>query len=210
MKPSFPITHTDYALQNASRQFLETQLESGFNPIWMLTFHYNNPYQRGWRVIEPGLRWGYRLGRDRSLWNDVGADHAITNRRNDIIKVSADACVIRNHLIRAAWGVNDLRKHDQSRSPMLVFHERGREQLQYHTHMLLPALPSMVNSENGIHRIWSTAIRPKVRCLSQTNSLHVQKVYSPASTIDYLTKEVCTDFPVIDWNTSILFRSAPA
>jgi hypothetical protein len=204
MKPSFPITKTDYALQNASRQFLETQLESGFNPIWMLTFHYNNPYQRGWRVIEPGLMWGYKLPKEKSLWQDVGADHAIISRRNDIIKVSADAAVIRNHLIRGAWGVNNLRKHDQSKSPILVFHERGRQQLQYHTHMLLSALPEQVNSESGIQEVWAKAIRPKVKCLSKTNELHVQKVYSPKNVIDYLTKEVTADFPVVDWNSSII------
>jgi hypothetical protein len=172
----------------------------------MLTFHYNNPYQRGWRVIEPGLKWGYRLPKEKSLWQDVGADHAITNRRNDIIKVSGDARVIRNHLIRAIWGVNNLKKHDQSKSPMLIFHERGRQQLQYHTHMLLPVLPESINNEVAIKGMWSTAIRPKVKCLSKTNSLHVQRIYSPANALGYLTKEITADFPVVDWNASIMVR----
>lgn len=196
-------TYADHALRQATEQYISSQVALGFKPAWMLTFHYWNPYQRGWRVAEPGIKWGYRVPNNHLTWAAVSADTAITRRRNDIIKVSSDARAVRNRLIRAVWGVNDLRKHNQQLSPMLVFHEKGKSELQYHTHILLCELPRPYNNIQSIQRIWNTAVAPTTRCISPTNSLHIRPVDSARIAGRYLTKEINCNETVVDWEASI-------
>jgi hypothetical protein len=201
---SYPTAY-DRELQKATVCHVMDQIHSGFSPQWMLTYHYGNPYERGWRVIENAKRWGYRIPTNRMLWSNVGFDQSLLARRNDPIRISRDAQHIRNLLIQHGWGINgDLRKHDPSTTPMLFVHERGREQIQYHTHLLISALPDSLNNPQAIHKLWKEAILPKARCLSRTNSLHVEPVSNVRGMMRYLSKEVRANDINVDYIASCL------
>jgi len=148
-------------LRDSTLELLREQFLRGFRPQWMLTFHYGNPYERGWRVAEKSPRWGYKIPGNRSLMMDVGVDNAITRRRNDEILVSRDATHIRNLLLRSIWNIKRLDSHDASSTPMIFFHELGRERLQYHTHLLIANIPSKYNNSPSLLRLWHESIRPK-------------------------------------------------
>lgn len=203
---SYPTAY-DRDLQQATVDHVMDQIHAGFCPQWMLTYHYGNPYERGWRVIESAKRWGYKIPTDRMLWDNVGYDKSLLARRNDPILISRDAQHIRNLLIQHGWCINgDLRAHDPSTTPMLFVHERGREQIQYHTHLVIGALPDELNNPRAIQRLWKQEILPRARCLSRTNSLHVEPVTSARGLMRYLSKEVRENDVNVDYMASCLVR----
>lgn len=203
---SYPTAY-DRDLQKATVDHVMDQIHAGFCPQWMLTYHYGNPYERGWRVIESAKRWGYKIPTDRMLWDNVGYDKSLLARRNDPILISRDAQHIRNLLIQHGWGItSDLRQHDPSSTPMLFVHERGREQIQYHTHLVISALPDERNNPRAIQKLWKQEILPRARCLSRTNSLHVEPVASARGLMRYLSKEVRERDVNVDYMASCLVR----
>jgi hypothetical protein len=206
---SYPTSY-DRDLQKATVNHMMDQIHAGFSPQWMLTYHYGNPYERGWRVIETATRWGYKIPANRMLWDNVGYDQSLLARRNDPILISRDAQHIRNLLLQHGWGITgDLRQHEPSTTPMLFIHERGREQIQYHTHLVIGALPDPHNSAEAIHKLWRHHILPRARCLSRTNSFHVEPVYSPIGVAGYLSKEIKAAEITVDYLASCLITPKP-
>ena len=193
----------DRDLQKATINLVMDQIHQGFSPQWILTYHYGNPYERGWRVIESASRWGYKIPNNRMLWDNVSYDKSLLARRNDPILISNDTKCIRNLLIQHYWGINgDLRKHDQSKTPMLFVHEQGREQIQYHTHLVIGSLPHTFNNPVAIQNLWKQEILPRAKCLSRTNSLHVEPVRSARGLMNYLTKEIREGKINVDYDSS--------
>lgn len=181
----------DRGLQQATVDLVMDQIHQGFSPQWMLTYHLGNPYERGWRVIENATRWGYKIPNDRMLWDSVGYDNSLLARRNDPIQVSKDTKHIRNLLIQHGWGITgSLKVHDHKSTPMIFVHERGRERIQYHTHLLIGALPDPLSNANAIQSLWKNEILPRAKCLSRTNSLHVETVTTARGIMEYLSKEI--------------------
>jgi hypothetical protein len=155
-------TITNRDLKTASIDHVMSQIQWGFQPHWLLTYHYGNPYERGWRVIETSRRWGYRVPRDHSLWNVVNHDKSLTAKRNDPILVSRDAQHIRNLMLQHTWGIQgDLRAHDRATTPMLFVHEKGLQRLQYHTHIVIGELPEPWTTPQAIRKLWREQILQK-------------------------------------------------
>lgn len=195
------------ALKDAVIDVVDEQVQLGFSPCWVLAFHYGNPYERGWRVYETATRWGYKIPTNRMLWDNVGYDKSLLARRNDPDLVSKDAEHVRNLLLQRGWGVSGkLENHEEGSIPLIFIHEKGKEQIQYHTHLLLPALPAELNSIKGIQRLWKQEIIPRAQSLSRTNSLHAQRVYDIQGLMRYLTKEVGSDDVCIDFRASRLIK----
>lgn len=144
------------------------------------------------------------------LWDNVGYDKSLLARRNDPDLVSKDAEHVRNLLLQRGWGVRgDLRMHDESSIPMLFVHERGKERIQCHTHLIIPALPAEINTPQGVQELWKHQILPRARSLSHTNSLHAERVYDIRGLTRYLTKEVRTDDICVDFQASRLIKPEP-
>jgi hypothetical protein len=195
-------------LQTASIDHVMDQIQWGFQPHWLLTYHYGNPYERGWRVIETSRRWVYRVPHDHSLWRVVDHDKSLTAKRNDPIQISKDAQHIRNLMLQHAWGIQgDLRVYDRATTPMLFVHEKGLQRLQYHTHMVIGELPEPWTTPKAIRKLWRQHILPRARCLSRTNSFHVEQVYSPRGIAGYLSKEVRSTEITVDYTASCFSRA---
>lgn len=191
-------------LRRGTIDLLEDQIKRGFRPQLMLTFHYGNPYERGWDQNRRIQNRGTQTTSSTPLLLDSPTGRGITISRNDIIKVSRDAKHIRNLLLRGVWGVQRLDKHEESQTPMIFFHEKGREKIQYHTHVLVGGIPQSKLNENTLKSIWLREVAPKARCLSRTNSLDITNVDSSTRAIRYLTKEIRGDETVLDVEASCL------
>lgn len=198
-------------LKHAIIQQVEDQARLGFSPWWLLTFHYSNPYERGWRVVETPSRWGYKIPTRQMLWDNSGWDKSLQSRRNNLQLVSKDAQHIRNLLLQRGWGITGkLDKHRESVIPMVFVHEKGRSRLQYHTHLIIPALPAALNNTKGIDALWKQQILPRAKSLSRTNSLHAEPVYDIRGLIGYLTKESRPEDLCIDYQASRLITPSSA
>lgn len=159
---------TTQSIQNAGLALLRQQGQRGFKPMFMITYHYANPLHRGWRAK------GKQNGKSsHSLLSRTS--NGITQNRNCSIQVSKDAYHIRNLLLRTYWGVKRLEKHGDSTTPMIFFHEKGQG-LQYHTHILINALPSPFTSIEAVVDEWNREIVPHAQCLSRSNTVHVRVV----------------------------------
>ena len=59
--------------KDATLEFVLNQINSGFNPKFMITYHYRHPTEHGWMVIENvstfNSKWGFKS--NKSLWNEV-------------------------------------------------------------------------------------------------------------------------------------------
>jgi hypothetical protein len=199
------------ALKDAVIDVVDEQVQLGFSPHWVLAFHYGNPYERGWRVYESATRWGYKIPTNRMLWDNVGYDKSLLARRNDTHLISKDAQHVRNLLLQRGWGVSgDLRKHDECSIPMLFVHERGKEKIQCHTHLILPALPAEINNPQGVQELWKHQILPRAKSLSRTNSLSAERVFDIHGLMRYLTKEVHPDDLCVDYHASCLITPEPS
>jgi hypothetical protein len=190
---------TTQSIQNAGLALLRQQGQRGFKPTYMLTYHYANPLQRGWGAT------GRQNGKGgHSLLSR--SSNGITRMRNCSIQISADACHIRNLMLRTYWDVKDFRKHDESTTPMIFFHEKGQG-LQYHTHILINALPSPFTSIEAVVDAWNREITPRAQCLSRSNSVHVRVVDSSTRAFHYLVKELNPGSSTIDYEASCLIKT---
>ena len=190
---------TTQSIQNAGLALLRQQSQRGFEPTYMLTYHYANPLQRGWGAT------GRQNGKSsHSLLSR--SSNGITRMRNCSIQISADACHIRNLILRTYWGIKRLEKHDESTTPMIFFHEKGQG-LQYHTHILVNALPSPFTSIEAVVDAWNQEIIPRAQCLSRSNSVHVRVVDSQMRAFGYLIKELDPGSSTIDYEASRLIKT---
>ena len=87
---------------------------------------------------------------------------------------------------------------------MIFVHEKGQAQLQYHTHLIIPALPAPINSVSGIQALWKHQILPRAKSLSRQNSLHAERVYDINGFMQYLAKEIKQNDGGIDYHASRL------
>ena len=134
----------------------------------------------------------------------------ITRARNDFFFISKDAKHIRNLLRQSLWGIKRLDEHDESESPMIFFHEKGKEGTQFHTHILLGQTAYPFVTPEAIEGAWNQQIKPKAKCLSATNSVHVRFVDSRVRAFGYLSKEFAFRSDVIDYEASCLYRQQSA
>jgi hypothetical protein len=192
-------------IREATIQFLATQQYRGFKPEWMITFHYANPEERGWNNSRRLPSTGKSRDASAPLLLNSPSTQGIARARNDFFEVSQDAQHIRNLVRRAIWEVKRNDKIDESETPMIFFHEKGGETIQFHTHLLLGETPPKFKTKEAIEQAWREHVIPKAQCLSRSNSVHIE-VVEGIGAIGYLTKEMQFRSEVVDYEASCLFK----
>ena len=117
--------------------------------------------------------------------------------RNDWDQVDSDAKHIRNMILRVFFGVKRLnRKEKYDPVNLLMFHEKGKVKLQYHTHILLPKIPHF--NQESIEILFNTHIRPKCNCFSRWKKIDVTAIKDDKySIMGYLNKEVNASYTAL-------------
>lgn len=194
--------HVSSPIREATLDLLKAQIRRGFQPDWLITFHYASPIERGWNGRCTGIP---RPITAPSLYAQPTRT-GIARARNDFFQVSRDARHIRNLLRRAIWGVKRQEQVDESETPMIFFHEKGMMNIQYHTHLLLGSTPPEFKTIESIEAVWNGYVLPRAQCLSRTNSVDVRAAETPMRACGYLTKELRFRQEVVDYEASCLFR----
>jgi hypothetical protein len=193
-------------IQEATLQFLKEQGWRGFQPEWMISFHYANGLERGWNTARRAHNTGNARSGSAPLLLNQPTSSGITRARNDFFKVSKDAQHIRNLIRKGIWNVNRFDRVDESTTPMIFFHEKGGQNVQYHTHLLLGKTPDNFKTIESIEQFWQDYVMPRAKCISRTNSTHVRVADSHLRAIGYLTKELSFRRDVVDYEASCLFH----
>jgi hypothetical protein len=199
LSPAPPIN----PIHEATNKFLNQQGWRGFQPSWLITFHYGgNPTQRGWNNAQRVHTTGQLpSSATPSLFSDGS-----TSARTNFFNVSKDAKHIRNLLRQAIWDVKRQDKVDESQTPMIFFHEQGKLNLQFHTHLLLGTIPDKFKTIEAIECVLNDYVMPRAQCISRTNSIHIQSADSYLRAVGYLSKELSFRHDVVDYEASCLFR----
>lgn len=193
--------------QYETELFLKDQLERGFNPRFMISFHYLHPSEMCWRTYETKNAYGFgdRIG-FRSIygfWNEVEMDKGMESRRNDYDCIIEDTYQIKNVLLKSLYGIKRLDKDWKNDLPNLFFfHEKGKTKLQYHTHLLMPET-KVSNDINDLYDIFNTSIRKKRKCFSKWKRIHIREIDSPKKALSYLNKETNKFHNSLDYENSI-------
>lgn len=193
--------------QHETELFLQDQLERGFNPRFMISFHYLHPSEMCWRTYETCNAYGFgnRIG-FKSLygfWKEVEMDKGMEHRRNDYESIIEDTSQIKNVLLKSLYGIKRLDKEWKYNFPNLFFfHEKGKSKLQYHTHLLMPET-KVSNDVNDLYNIFNTSIRKKRKCFSKWKRIHIREIDSPKKALSYLNKETNQFHNSLDYENSI-------
>jgi hypothetical protein len=195
--------------KDATLQFVLNQINSGFNPKFMITYHYRHPTEHGWRVIENvstfNSKWGFKS--KKSLWNEVPSYNYYEKRRACEDSTIKDASQVKNVILKYFWGIkrpNQTWKYKYP--PMLFFHEMGRTKLQYHTHLLLPELPDRFNSKDILEDEWNGYVKRSRKCFSRWKKVHVKEITNPYLIANYLVKEVSVHRHSLDYQNSLFIN----
>ena len=183
-----------FRFKNEALTYLYQQLELGFKPQWVITYHYFTAQELLKLMLETNNEHGYRdrygLRCNKNLWNQVARDKWIDRRRKELDWIVQDTGQIKNVELKELYGVKRLDSLDRySVPPMLFFHELGQVKYQYHTHQILSDVPSEFNDQKTLHFFFNNDIRPKRKCFSKWKKIDVTKIYEPEGLIDYLVKE---------------------
>lgn len=195
--------------KDATLEFVFNQIDSGFNPKFMITYHYRHPTEHGWRVVENvstfNSKWGFKS--NKSLWNEVPSYNYYEKRRACEDSTIKDASQVKNVILKYFWGIkrpNQTWKYKYP--PMLFFHEMGRTKLQYHTHLLIPELPAKFNSKDVLEDEWNGYVKRSRKCFSRWKSIHVKEIANPYLIAKYLVKEVSVHQHSLDYQNSLFIN----
>jgi hypothetical protein len=191
--------------------YLRNQIDLGFNPNYMITYHLKHPAESWRQLKETNNTLGYkdRIGFTTygSLWNQVPRDKYYERRRNDEFDTSVDNGIVKNLILKYLYGIkrpNQTWKYDIP--PMLFVMEKGKVKLQYHIHLLLPKDGLIVDSVDDVADILTTSVRPRARCISRWKRIDVKELDDPTKATDYLTKETNYKCCSLDFMTSNLLK----
>ena len=187
--------------------YLQEQLELGFDPKWLITYHYFTPEELLKAIREKkndhGFRDRYGFKYHQNLWNQVARDKWIKRRREELDWIIKDTSQIKNVELKHIYGVsrlNNLDKYDIP--PMLFFHELGKVNLQFHTHQLMSQVPEEFNDKKVLEHLFNKKFRKKRKCFSMWKKIYITKVYEPKGIIDYLVKETNINHLSLDHENS--------
>ena len=174
--------------------YLQEQLELGFDPKWLITYHYFTPEELLKAMKETnndyGLRDRYGFNSNKNLWNQVARDKWIKRRREELDWIIKDTSQIKNVELKHIYGISRLNRLDKyDIPPMLFFHELGKVKLQYHTHQLMSHVPEEFNDQKVLDHLFNNVIRKERKCFSKWKKIDVRKVYEPKGLSSYLVKE---------------------
>ena len=174
--------------------YLQEQLELGFDPQWLITYHYYTPEElikairESYNAYGIGDRYGFKS--NKNLWNQVARDKWIKRRRQELDWIIKDTGQIKNVELKHIYGVSRLNRLDKyDIPPMLFFHELGKVNLQFHTHQLMSHVPEEFNDQEVLDYLFNNVFRKKRKCFSKWKKIDIRKVYEPVGLIDYLVKE---------------------
>ena len=210
-----------YVNHLAMLKFLHQQLELGFQPKWMISYHLKHPSERFKNVPEmyqvkgqmPRTRWGRKIIEEgeynpqSSLWNECAYYNYYDKRRNDDFYTEEDNRQIKNLMLKYLYGIQRLNQTWRSNFPknMLFIMEKGKAKLQYHLHVLLPKISKDLNTEEDIRKMLNSN-REKARCLSKWKRIDVKEIDNPHKSVSYLNKETTGTHCSLDFKNSILLN----
>lgn len=169
--------------------YLYQQLEYGFKPSYLITYHYRAPHETQWQNRHPGRTSVSSKGRIQrpSLWQTVntGSDRYYQQRRNNASPCSKDNQHLRSLIVRRHFGVQRL---DAANIPMLFFQERGHGE-QLHGHLLITQPTQAFDSVQLLTADWHGYLTNHAKCLSRQKKPHVQPITCARGIMRYLVKE---------------------
>ena len=199
------------SLRYDSLLYLQEQLELGFDPKWLVTYHYFNPHElmRFMKETnnEHGFRDRYGIRSNKNLWNQVARDKWIQRRRKELDWIVKDTNQIKNVELKEIYGVKRLNRLDRYKiPPMLFFHELGKVNLQFHSHQLMGQVPEEFNDQEVLEHLFNEGFRKKRKCFSMWKKIDVRKIYEPKGLVDYLVKETNVRHLSLDPENSIVIN----
>ena len=193
-----------------TQSFLEKQLDLGFNPKWFITYHYKHPSENVRQLRETNNLYGYkdRIGFKTygDMWNQVSSYNNMERKRNSYDCLIDDTLQIKNVILKYLFGIKRFNQTWKHNFPNLFFfHEKGKVQLQYHTHLLMPYVSNELNSVDTLTDIFNTSIRTRRKCFSKWKSIHIREIDCPSKALSYLNKETTRIHNSLDYtNTNFL------
>lgn len=192
------------------RGYLENQLNLGFQPRYMISYHFRSPEETCWRGKEqPNAIATQARHRPRtSTWNQVGSYHYYQKRRNNPDLASTDNEHIKNLLIRRHFGHQRLDQWNKTKlPPMLFFLERGMG-VQLHGHLLIPQPLPEFDAHQSLAAEWKGYLPQHAKCLSRQRPADVRPVTDAAGIMGYLCKETSSGHVSLDFIASNLIKPA--
>lgn len=198
--------------QTDTYEFLCNQLDKGFTPRWMITYHYKHPSENVRAIRETDKPYGFR---DRigfrtygDMWKQVASYTAMERKRQSFDNLIKDTLQVKNYILRSAFGIKRVNQEWKYNIPhMIFFHELGKVKLQYHTHLLLPFISNELNSISSIEYFFNEGMRNARKCISRWKSIHIREVDNPEVALSYLNKETWSKHNSLDYQNSNLITS---
>ena len=189
-------------------KYLYDQLELGFNPKYLITYHLKHPRDYLRPIKETNKKYGHR---DRigfrgcgDLWKKVGYDKYMTQMRNDYDFTVKDNRYVQKLIFKWLYGISKIKK-DTVLPRMMYFIEQGKVKLQHHIHILLSG-NMLYDKEVDITDTLNSSIRMRAKCISLTKPIHCQVVDKPSFAMSYLNKEMSKEHLSLDTQNSILIK----
>ncbi len=199
-------TQLDYDFYIAVLNYLHNQLDLGFEPYWLISLHYQHPIEHAkpFKETDKPLGFGDRINfkTKRNIWYETALYNYWDKQRNDEDQVVKDASKIRNIILKTLYGVKRLDRPDKYDVPnYYFFNERGKVELQYHTHIVLPET-LYYNKKEELYDVFNNEIRAKLKCFSKFKTIDIKRINSKYDIFGYLNKETKSNFVAFDPFTS--------
>lgn len=193
-------------------QFLHNQLNLGFNPSKMITFHLKHPSEksRAFKETKNSLGFGDRVGYKSygDLWHQVPEYNFYENRRNDEFDTQKDVGVVKILILKYLYGIKRPNQSWRYHIPnMIFFMEKGKVKLQYHIHILLDDAFSLSRNPSDQYEIMNKSVKEGARCISKRNKIHIKEIDDPKKAVAYLSKEVKGNHYSIDFINSNFIKN---
>lgn len=202
-------------------EYVNHQLEFGFNPKWFFTFHYFTTEEL-FRLLREskelyGFKERYGLGKEwkRDIFKVVDRLKWIDRRRIDYDFLTQDFRKLRNIELQTFYGVgkpsvgrfkNERKwKTLEKVKPSLTFHEIGIDK-RLHSHQLVGELPPEYSHTDILEHVMNTFIKGKTKCLSLWKKIHVEEVWDSRGINDYLVKQTNVNHLSIDFENSLVIH----
>ena len=121
-------TQKEYDFHIETLRYLNKQIQYGFQPKYLVSFHYRHPSERYTAKKETKnlLGWKDRYGMNNrnSLWGEIPQYNYYDKRRNDYDLIVEDTNQIRSVIARHLYGINKINHLDKY--PTMFFHELGK------------------------------------------------------------------------------------
>ena len=200
-------TQEQYEYHLQTLLYLKNQLDSGFNPKWFITFHYRHPsekYQSSKQTSNAyGFRDRYGMTTKKTIWRNIPEYNYYDRRRNNYDNLIEDTSQIKNCILKYLYGIKRLDKEWRYECPNLFFfHEKGKNELQYHTHLLIPEKNLSLNSIEELEDVFNNTIRDKKKCFSRWRRVDVREIDNAYEAVSYVNKETTRKHLSLDYKNS--------